>query len=287
MELLFLKLLWGLALSICISSCLAIGMTIPPVVTGDQKKYSSLNNLMNCISYRTFKDDVILVTVDSGDRIGSQQLNLKVFDSENNILKSMEDMADEQTFMFTNLNNPTLLENIKNSNPKKPRDNYNDLMSVHSGKSYIYVCFDNIYFDKSWSFQKHSRDVMLHVSIRNITSLLQTNYNHYAKYFNQLNDPVDAKIDENNEFKLDFSEVDFDKAMDLLQTKLNEVSEELKSTEGIIKLLMDNESKLRDVNEAIYEDYTRTSIVLIACICIFGLCQIIYYKCYFTRRKLL
>lgn len=262
-------------------------MTIPPVVTGDQRKYSSLSNLMNCISYRTFKDDIILVTVSSGDRIASQQLNLKVFDSENNVLRFMEDMVDEQSFMFTNLNNPKQILSSKHANPNKARDNYNDLMNVHSGKSYIYVCFDNIYFDKSWSFQKHSRDLLLQVSIRNMTSLLQTNYNKYAKHFNQMKDPVDVNVNENNEFNLDFSELDFEKVMDLLQTQLNEVSEELKSTEGIIKLLMDNESKLRDVNEAIYEDYTRTSIVLIACICIFGLCQIIYYKCYFTRRKLL
>lgn len=257
------------------------------MVTGDQKKYSSLNNLMNCISYRTFKDDIILVTVNSGDRIASQQLNLKVFDSENNVLRFMEDMVEEQTFMFTNLNNPKQILNIKDVNPKKARDNYDDLMNVHSGKSYIYVCFDNIYFDKSWSFQKHSRDVQLQVAIRNMTSLLQTNYNKYAKHFNQMKDPADTNVDENNEFKLDFSELDFEKVMDLLQTQLNEVSEELKSTEGIINLLMDNESKLRDVNESIYEDYTRTSIALISCICIFGLCQIIYYKCYFTRRKLI
>lgn len=265
---------------------MAIGMTIPPVVTGDHKKYSSLSNLMNCISYRTFKDDIILLTVNSGDRIVSQQLNLNIFDSENNMLRSVEDLADEKTVMFTNLNNPIQLEDRKNA-PMRARDNYHDLMNVHSGKSYVYVCFDNIYFDKSWSFQKHSRDLLLHVSIRNLTSLKETNYNNFAKYFSQLKDPREVDINEDNEFQLDFNEQDFEKAVVQLQTLLNEVSEELKSTEGIIKILMDNESKLRDVNEAIFEDYTLTSIVLIACICIFGLCQIIYYKCYFTRKKLI
>lgn len=262
-------------------------MTIPPVVTGDSKKYSSLNNLMNCISYQTFKDDIILVTVNSGDRIASQQLNLNVFDSENSVLRSMADLADEQNFMFTNLNNPIQFDDRKPGNKKKPRDDYNDLMNLHSGKSYIYICFDNIYFDKSWSFQKHSRDLLLQVSIRNMTSLKETNYNKLAKYFNQLKDPSDPDINENNEFQLNFNEEDFEKAMDQLQNQLNEVSEELRSTEAIFKLLMDNESKLRDVNEAIYEDYTRTAIVLIACIGVFGLFQIIYYKCYFTRRKLI
>lgn len=262
-------------------------MTIPPVVTGDRKKLSSLNNLMNCISYRTFKDDIILVTVNSGDRIASQQLNLNVFDSENSVLRSMTDLADEQNFMFTNLNNPIQFDNRKPTNQKKARDDYNDLMNLHSGKSYIYICFDNIYFDKSWSFQKQSRDLLLTVSIRNMTSLKETNYNKLAKYFNQLKDPNDLDINENNEFQLNFNEEDFEKAMGSLQNQLNEVSEELKSTEAIFKILMDNESKLRDVNEAIYEEYTFTSIILIACISIFGICQIVYYKCYFTKRKLI
>lgn len=273
--------LWVILFILWIPNCLAIGMSIPPVVTGDHKKYSSLSNLMNCISYRTFKDDIILVIINSGDRIASQQLNLNVFDSENNILRSMEDMADEQTFMFTNLNNPVQLS------ANKPRDDYDDLMSVHSGKSYVYICFDNIYFDKSWSFQKRSRDLLMQVAIRNITSLKETNYNKFAKYFNQVKNPSDSDVNENNEFQLDFNEQDFEKAMAQLQTLLNEVSEELRSTEGIINLLMDNEYRLRDVNEAIYEDYTRTSIFLIACICIFGLCQIIYYRCYFSRKNLI
>lgn len=260
-------------------------MTIPPVVTGDRKKYSSLNNLMNCIGYWTFKDDIILVTVKSGDRIASQQLNLNVFDSDNNKLRSIEDLADDKTFMFTNLNNPVQLS--EHSTPKRDKNEYEEFTDTRSGKSYIYICFDNIYFDKSWSFQKRSRDLMLQVSIRNMTLLQQTNYNKFAKYFNQVKDPKDSDVNANNEFQLDFSEQDFEKAMDQLQVLLNEVSEELRSTEGVVKLLMDNEFKLRDLNEEIFEEYTRTSLILFACICISGLCQIIYYKCYFTKRKLI
>lgn len=281
---------WLLALVLWVSPVLGIGMTIPPVLTGDKKKYSSLDNLLNCISYRTSKDDIIMVTVNSGDRIASQQLNLHVIDSENNVLRSMEDMADEQTIMFTNLNNPNQLEDpYKNllglSKRKKTRDEYKDLMNPHSGKSYVYICFDNIYFDKSWSFQKRSRDLSMSVHIRNMTTLKETNYNNYAKYFNLLK--ADPKADENNEFKLDFSEDDFEKAADQLQTLLNEISEELQSSYTTLQTLLEHEFKLRDVNEAIYEGYTRTAIMMITAICLFGAVQLIYYKCYFRSRKLI
>lgn len=269
----------------------SIGMSISPVVTGDKKRYASLDNLLHCISYKTSRDDIIMVTVNSGNRIASQLLNLHIFDSENNVLRSMEDMADEQTVMFANLNNPIQIEDSSSpnllglANKKAARDELKELLSSHSGKSYVYICFDNIYYDKSWSFQKRDRDVHLTVHIRNMTTLKETNYNNYAKYFNQIK--ADTEADENNEFRQDFTEDDFDKAMNDLQTLLNEISEELRSTDRILQTLMEHEFKLRDVNEAIYEGYTRTAIMGIAAICLFGVVQLIYYKCYFKKRKLI
>lgn len=283
------ELLWYLVLSLWIQYCSAIGMTIQPTITGDRKKYSSINNLMNCLGYRTHKDDMIRVTIKSGDKIPSQQLNLNVFDSENNMLRSSLDISDELVFIFTNLNNPIQIEDESSNildrfSQKKPRDGINDLIDPLTGKSYVYICFDNIYHDKSWSYKKRARDVEMRVEIRNMTSFKNTDYNNYAKYFNLKSD---QEVDANNEYKQDFSETDFEAAIQNLKTLLNDVKEELKSTESVFGTLMEHESRLRDVNESIFSDYTRISVVLIACICMSCFFQLLYCKYYFKRRKII
>lgn len=282
--------LWFLVLSVWVSYCAAIGMRIPPTLTGDTKHYSSLKNLGNCLGYLTSKDDIILVTIASGDKLPSQQLNLHVFDSESNILRSSEDVSQEVTLIFTNLNNPVQLEDTTHNildrlNPNRPRDAYKELMDPHHGKSYIYICFDNIYHDKSWSFKKQSRDIDMRVQIRNMTTFKDTNYNNYAKHFNKVKS--DQTADENNEFKLDFNEEDFETAITQLTSLLKEVSDDLKSSQDTFNTLMEHEYKLRDANEAIYSGYTRISLIMIACICIFGLLQIVYFQCYFKRHKII
>ena len=74
---------------------------------GDQKRCSSPRNLANCVSYITSKDDIITVNIKAGETIASQELNLNVFDSKKNILRSLTDLAHDQVVMFTNLNYQT------------------------------------------------------------------------------------------------------------------------------------------------------------------------------------
>lgn len=269
--------------------CLALGMSVPPVQVGDRRRYSSLDNLLNCVGYSTMKDDIIIVRVKSGDRQISQLLNLHVFDSEGNQLRTLHDTAGEQMFMFTNLNNPTQLNDEspeKLINRKDTGNSYSDLLSPNQGKSYVYICFDNIYTDKSWSFQKQHRDVSFQILIRNMTTLKETNYNTLAKHFNLKNlDEVD--LNNNDEFVMDFTETDFENAMNSLHSELQHVLNELKLAENNINTLVDHQKLLRNANETIFESYTKSWLLLIICICAFSVIQLIYYKCYLTRRKII
>ncbi|OBA23913.1 hypothetical protein METBIDRAFT_76834 [Metschnikowia bicuspidata var. bicuspidata NRRL YB-4993] len=275
-------------LSLCLSHVFAIGLTIPPVVYSEQKHYSSLTNLLNCISYTTSKDDIIMVSVESGHKVPSQQLNLRVFDSEDNTLRSMQDISGEQSVIFTNLNNPiqipqTEAKNLLGLKYRRQTKNIADELYV-SGMSQVHICFDNVYFDKSWSFRKSPRDVHLDVSIRNITTLKQTNYNNYAKYFIRPSN-TDTNDDPVGDYSnYDFTENDFNNAVRNLQTLLNEVSEELKSSEGTLRNLQTLESELRNVNESIFESFTRTTLLIITTICVFGVAQLTYIRFLLKKR---
>lgn len=89
-----------------LSTVLGLGLIIEPTLAGDFKKYSSINNVQNCVSYQTVKDDLILVRIKSGDKFVSQSLNLNIFDLDNNKIRVRDDISKELNFMFTNLNNP-------------------------------------------------------------------------------------------------------------------------------------------------------------------------------------
>lgn len=247
-----------------------LGLTIPSVMVGNQAKYSSLKNLQNCVTYSLSKDEIMLLSVNSGERQTSQNLNLVVLDSENNVLRSAENLAHEETFIITFLTAP----DIQTRNGQVQT-------------TYVHVCFDNVYTDKSFSFHKHDREVYMMVKIRNRNNIQETNYNNYAKYFDHMKNLEGKKVTKENEYLLDFSEADFEIAINQVNDKLSEVSEELRGLESDIRALHENEWLLRNVNEAIYEKYTRVSIILIACTCIFGLCQIIYFKCFLKLRKLI
>lgn len=277
----------------------ALGMIIPPVATGDKRKYSGINNLLNCVSYRTRKDDIIMARIDSGDRISLQKLNLHVFDSDNNVLRTMDNMAGEQTIMFTNLNNPVQLEQHLASgldllsrklgekihhNKNKPRDaQYDADMIPHIGKSYVYICFDNIYYDKSWSFQRSPREVTLTVDIRDINTLKETNYANYARYFKD-----EKKAESGHDLDTsNFNERDFESAVDKLLAMLHQVLEEIQSSTAVSESLKVRQSELRNVNEAIYETYMQTTVIILSCICVFGLVQVIYIRFYLKLKKLI
>lgn len=272
--------------------CYAIGLSVPPIPIDDHKSYSSVRNLANCVGYSTSKDDIVIVVVKSGQKQRSQRLDVHVFDSESNNLRSLHDTSGEQMFMFTNLNNPVQFDDTSSRSSNHRRgtsqpNSYNQLMSSFEGKSYLYICFDNIYTDKSWSFQKQNRDVTFHVSIRNITTLKETNYNKLAKHFNKIPNADNVDVNAQNEYKAEFKESDFESSMNSLQSELNHVLSELDAAQNNIKTLVDHQKLLRDANETIFESYTKSWLLLIFCICAFSAFQLIYYKCYFAKRKLI
>lgn len=272
--------------------CHAIGWSVPPIQIGDRKSYSSVRNLANCVGYSTSKDDIVVVVVKSGQKQQSQRLDLHVIDSESNVLRSLHDTSGEQMFMFTNLNNPVQLDDANSlpTNLKRGASqpaSYDQLMSSYEGKSYLYICFDNIYTDKSWSFRKQHRDVSFQISIRNITTLKETNYNKLAKHFNKILNVDEVGADANNEYTAEFKESDFVNAMNSLHAEMTHVLSELDAAQNNIHALVDHQKLLRDANESIFESYTKAWCLLIFCMCAFSACQLFYYKCYFAKRKII
>lgn len=283
-------LVLSLTLFLCLSNVVhGVGMTIPPILINDKKKYSGLNHLYNCVSYPTVKDDIILVHINSGDKIAAQSLNLNIFDSDSNTLRIKNDLSQTLDLMFTNLNNPAKINDdlSKKSNilnrlhlgyQNQPESDIStDLFNSNKGRSFIHICFDNLYGDKSWNFRPSSRDIEISVEIKNMTTIKQTNYNKYAKYFQ-------SKQEKENS---NFNEGDFDSKISSVEQELNDVVENLKNSANILSNLMDLEFKLRDVNESIFARYTKLSIILLTCIGIFGIGQVLYFKCLMRKTKVL
>jgi hypothetical protein len=289
-----------------------LGLIVTPHLVGDNKKYSSINNLLNCVSYPTVKDDIIILTVDSGEKLPSQVLNMNIFDSENNKIRYKGDISEEMNLIFTNLNNPLQINRNYADSPdkrnilnkihlgrNKEQERVDELMNSDTGKSLIYICFDNLYLDKSWSFQPQDRDVEIFVDIKNMTTIKQTNYNLYAQYFKKFKYNSDQGVDaKNNEkkskkegtdktLKKDFTQNDFENNIKLLESELSDIVENLKNSELILTNLMEQESKLRDANERIFSEYTKVSIIMIVAISIFGMAQLVYFRCYLKKRKYL
>lgn len=309
---LFQLLLTAWVTSMVMIQTYGLGLIVTPHLVGDNKKYSSINNLLNCVSYPTVKDDIIILTVDSGEKIPSQVLNMNIFDSENNKIRYKGDISEEMNLIFTNLNNPLQINRNYADSPdkrnilnkihlgrNKEQERVDELMNSDTGKSLIYICFDNLYLDKSWSFQPQDRDVEIFVDIKNMTTIKQTNYNLYAQYFKKFKYNSDQGVDaKNNEkkskkegtdktLKKDFTQNDFENNIKLLESELSDIVENLKNSELILTNLMEQESKLRDANERIFSEYTKVSIIMIVAISIFGMAQLVYFRCYLKKRKYL
>lgn len=287
-----------------------LGLSIPPVQKSDAKHYSSLDHLYNCISYPTVKDDIILVTVDAGDKLPSQTLNLHIFDSDANDLRIKKGLSQSFELLFTNLNSPNQFD-VNNNLVKKSKilnklnlglnthksnqannQRTQEVLNSHKGKSLIYICFDNLYNDKSWSFKPQFHDVQVSVDIKNITTIKQTNYKNYAKYFqmhqkSKLKEDNSPTRDEIINHLQNFNEDDFDNKIQFIESELNIIIENLKNSEIMLSNLMEQEFKLRDINESIYSRYTLLSAILVSAICLFGLFQIVYFKCYLKKTKVL
>lgn len=309
---LFQLLLTAWVTSMVMIQTYGLGLIVTPHLVGDNKKYSSINNLLNCVSYPTVKDDIIILTVDSGEKLPSQVLNMNIFDSENNKIRYKGDISEEMNLIFTNLNNPLQINRNYADSPdkrnilnkihlgrNKEQERVDELMNSDTGKSLIYICFDNLYLDKSWSFQPQDRDVEIFVDIKNMTTIKQTNYNLYAQYFKKFKYNSDQGVDaKNNEkksknegtdktLKKDFTQNDFENNIKLLESELSDIVENLKNSELILTNLMEQESKLRDANERIFSEYTKVSIIMIVAISIFGMAQLVYFRCYLKKRKYL
>jgi hypothetical protein len=331
-----LPLLWFVQAIYC------LGITVAPIKIGDSKAVSLLSNTINCISYISSKDDIILITLKLGDKIASQHLNVIVIDEFDNKLRQLSDISHDVNIIFSNLNSQyktdgdrISIRNIfSNSDNKEVREvNENDEVlelsesfsnamlkrEVPSSQdtSKFYVCFDNIYTDKSWSFHPKPREVELFVDIKNMTTIKHYNYHAMGKYFNRLkfehfnndendnteeknkNSNTDNNEKSNNNVKVSkngkkliplthsFSERDWLQEINFLNTELNSIVESLHESERILQDLTDQESILRDTNEEIYSNYTKIVGFLYVFICSLGLVQLIYYKWLLRKQKVL
>lgn len=281
----------------------AIGMAIEPVLEGDTANYPSLSNLKHCLAYHTNNDEVMLIKVDSGAKQKSQYLNLKIFDSEDNLLRVSNDISNEVSIILKNLNNDPIEQNDNNSNnhdnknqnrarngiraniidklspfgvgggsgkdPKK----LEELLNNDKGKNLIYVCFVNIYNDRSWSFEPKPREVEVSVNLRDVSSMHETNYNLYSKYFNKF-----QANDNTNKYLKNMNEEEFEHEINVLENELNNVVENLQNSALILTNILEQESKLRDVNEAIFSRYTLLTAIILIIIFVVGIFQILFLK---------
>lgn len=260
-----------------------------------------------------------MVRIKSGDRLPSQRLNLNIFDLDNNKIRFKKDISHEMNLIFTNLNNPTGVNSELESLQMKRSNIFNRLSGLMSheegggaassnsegsdskdaqahlnsnqGKSLIYICFDNVYTDRSWSFRPQPKDVELYTEVKNMNTIKDTNYNNYAHYFNKFKDSSSKseELEEKNKqmANQEFTQTDFENEIEALQTELNEVIEKLKLSENILKELMEQEYKLRDANEAIYSGYSTISIIMLVCTFVAGLLQMAYQTYYLKKQKII
>lgn len=264
----------------------AIGMFIDPIQRSDKSKYSSLKNLKHCLSYATTNDELILIKVRPGEKLPSQSLNLKIFDSEDNVLRIQNDVSQEVSLILKNLNSPlqpkqsrsNIIDRLSNFGSKDP-EKLNALLESGKGKNLIYVCFDNIYSDKSWSFSPKTYEILVDVNLRDVSAMKNTDYNLYSKYFNKFISGEDHHIK-------DMNENDFDNEINVVENELNNVVENLQNSELLLKNILQQESKLRDANEEIYSAYTISSIIILIVIGLFGISHTMYLR-YYLKRKLL
>ncbi|GBL51967.1 hypothetical protein CJI97_004734 [Candidozyma auris] len=292
---------WVVVFSILVFSTVtsSIGITVPAISSANVKSLSSSRNLLNCVGYRASKDDLIFVHLKTGERQTSQKLNLRVLDCDNNVLRAANDIVGDLSFIFTNLNSPLQIADdhhfnfLDRFNPRRDRARkdktevkYGELLDSFAESSLVYICFDNVFYDRSWSFKQQTRDIDLRVQIKNASTVSNVNYNEFAKYFSRISLAEDRGTS-SAITKLEFTEEDFEEATSMLTAQLDKVSEQLKSSERILNTLKEHESHLRDVNEAIFAKYTTTSIAVLLSIVIFGLLQITFFKVYLKRKRIL
>ncbi|KAK6203625.1 uncharacterized protein RJT21DRAFT_113516 [Scheffersomyces amazonensis] len=237
----------------------------------------------------------------SQDLSGDNQDHLSFQDSANQVIEQIK-RSSNRLFGHEDEEHVSNEKRDENFNKDFDRAKADELINNSQGKSLIYICFDNLYADKSWSFVAKPRDVELFVDIKNMTTIKQTNYNNFVQYFRRFkeqeskreqgSDDDGAKEPSQSQSSKSvkdkpFTQEDFENEIQYLKTELDSIVGNLDNSEIILQSLMEQEFKLRDVNEEIFSDYTKNSIILITCIICFGIVQTIYFKCYLRRKKVL
>lgn len=284
--LLSLLVVWGAPLVI------ALGIVVPPVRLGESKAFSSSDNLNRCIAYHASPQEFVTVSVKVGQRLPSQSINLVVLDETNNILRSQPDLSDQISFMFTNLapiDEPIssdsslrrvaeriglVRRNLGAHNHQTRPNNRVILPKEHFiDAARIYICFENVYNDKSWSFLPQDWEVDLKVSFKFSDQLNVPDYNAYAQKF------------EASKAARRFSKTDFDQSMDLLGNDLDSISGSLDVSAGILEKLVVQECGLRDVNESIFHMFSLYTILVMVAVAAVSLIRLIYV-CITLKRRL-
>lgn len=287
---------WILRLLLCVNGIVALGLIIPPIKVGDKGSYASLKNTVNCVKYKSNKDDIVFITLKTGDRQHNQMLDVIVLDEQNNNLRQLTDVSNDINIIFSNMNG----ENELDQEIALKRGEKRDLVE----SSDFYICFNNIFTDKSWSFQPQPKELELFVDIKNMTTIKQYNYKSLGKYFNRLKfEHYDQDQDDQQKInnlgeeqikpkkmvplKHVFSESDWINEINFLSTELNNIVASLKESEMILTDLSQQEVSLRNVNEDIFSNYTKTVIALYVIICVIGALQLLYYRWLLKKRKVL
>lgn len=284
--------LFGLLIGWNLLLVMALGIVVPPVRLGEAKAFSSSDNLNRCIAYHASPQEFVTVSVKVGQRLPSQSLNLLVLDENNNILRSQPDLSDQISFMFTNLA-PVDLPGSSDSSLRRVAERIGlvrrNMDSHHhqtrpknrvilpeehfADAARIYICFDNIYNDKSWSFLPRDWDVDLKVSFKYSDQLNVPDYNAYAQRF------------EASKAARRFSKTDFDQSMDLLGNDLDSIAGLLDISAGILEKLMTQEYGLRDANEQIFHEFTLYTIIVMVAVAAFSFIKLIYV-CMTLKKRL-
>lgn len=253
-----------------------LGLEIPPVKQGDRSHYLSIKNLANCVGYELEPDEIVVLLVRLGEGLASQDLAIKVFDDKDNLLQYQRLLEGDKTFIFSQVQGAWTQQALSLAIQLKR----GKLLGTNTDDDdqpllMMYVCFDNIYTDKLWSFTPQPHEVEILVDIKTRETIQKTNYNSYAQYFDALRRSQDA-----------VSEQAFEDQINIVQAELVSVINTLDNLGKILEDLINNERELRNTNEQILEDYTDRHIVLYSVIGFVGVAQMLYLYRYFKKTNI-
>lgn len=145
-----------LTLAALISCCQSIGVTVAPVRLKDSIKGQG----KLCLRYEAPKNTLVMLRLNSGQKITGQSLNMQILDASGNVYRSLEDLAETAKMAFTT-----------------------------SSESFD-VCFENYMVDSSWSRYGANKEVILDVEIGQ-QAREHNSYQRYEKY-----NPILQNLDE-------------------------------------------------------------------------------------------